>query len=327
MPGSPSTPPVPTTADGSLRRVGVELELSGVPVTDLVDLVREQFGGEVHTVSEFEHLVKDSEVGEFRIELDFEYLKAAGREPYEEPGLRAEVRRLSVEAVAEVARLLVPMEIVTPPLAPARLADLDALVERIRARGGLGTRHSAVYAFGLHLNPEVPSLTADVLLRYLRAFLCLYDWLVAVEQVDWSRRVTPYIDPYPRDYVLLVLDPGYRPDIARLIDDYLAHNAVRNRALDLLPLFAHIDEARVSRAVTDPRLRARPTFHYRLPNCDVDRPGWGVSRCWHNWLTVESLAEDAPRLEAIGAAYRAHLDTFASRFTRDWETLSRQWLA
>ena len=38
-----------------------------------------------------------------------------------------------------------------------------------------------------------------------------------------------------------MLDAGYGPDLGALIDDYLAANPTRNRALDLLPLFAELD--------------------------------------------------------------------------------------
>jgi hypothetical protein len=33
-----------------------------------------------------------------------------------------------------------------------------------------------------------------------------------------------------------------RPDLDTLIDDYLEYNPTRNRALDFLPLFLHLDE-------------------------------------------------------------------------------------
>jgi len=62
-------------------------------------------------------------------------------------------------------------------------------------------------------------------------------------------------------YVTKVLNPAYKPDLDQLIEDYLESNNSRNRSLDLLSLFAHFDEDRVSAAVNDDRIKARPTLH------------------------------------------------------------------
>jgi hypothetical protein len=63
-----------------------------------------------------------------------------------------------------------------------------------------------------------------------------------------------------------------------------------------LPLFLHLDEERV-RAVTDvPLIKARPPFHYRLPDCEIHLPGWGLHVAWNDWLEVEALAADRERL-------------------------------
>ena len=100
----------------------------------------------------------------------------------------------------------------------------------------------------------------------LKSFFCLYDWMIDVERPDLARRVTPYINHFESDYIKLVLNRDYDPTIEQLIDDYLEYNPTRNRNLDMLPLFAFIDEKRVRSVVDDPRVNARPTFHYRLPN-------------------------------------------------------------
>jgi hypothetical protein len=88
-----------------------------------------------------------------------------------------------------------------------------------------------------------------------------------------------------------------------IFSDYLAHNASRNRALDLLPLLAEIDEERVRGTVDDPRIKARPAFHYRLPNCQIERPDWSLSASWNTWLVVEQLACRPDDLHELGAAF------------------------
>lgn len=124
----------------------------------------------------------------------------------------------------------------------------------------------------------------------------------------------------------MVLAPDYAPNRDRFVADYLRFNADRNRALDLLPLLSFLDSRRVRASIDDPRITARPTFHYRLPNCDVDVEGWGVSKPWRNWLQVESLAEDPDRLDAIASAYAAHLDDGFAQLLNDWGSISQRWL-
>lgn len=312
-------------ADGQIRRLGVELEFSGLDIATIADAVHAQFGGTIDTVSDYETKITDTDFGTFRIELDFGYLKQLGRESgpvdYED-----DIERLPERILAAIAEQVVPFEIVTPPVPMDQIDVLEPLIESLRSKGALGTRHSAVYAFGLHLNPEMPDLDPATITAYLQAFVCLYPWLERVSEIDWSRHLTPYIKPYPKEYVRKVIENDYRPDIESLIDDYLEANPVRNRALDLLPLFAHIDEDRVRRVVDDERVKARPTLHYRLPNCDIDASGWGISTPWNQWLQVELLANDQDRLEKIMRGYRQHLDDPVASLIGDWSKSCERWL-
>ena len=76
------------------------------------------------------------------------------------------------------------------------------------------------------------------------------------------------------------IDIGSRREL--FIDDYLVENASRNRALDMLPVFAYLDEARIRAAVSDGLIKARPTLHYRLPNCEIEQPGWDLHPAWNH---------------------------------------------
>ena len=319
-------PPLTHTSHGAMRRLGVEIEFSGMSIESASEIVEGTFGGVIEKISAFEHRVQRTCMGDFNVELDYEYLKAMGRE--DNAGDRDSLLdQVPQEFLAEIARRLVPIEIVSPPIAMDRIGQLDRVVDKLRDAGARGTRHSPLYAFGLHLNPEMPALDAETISAYLRAFLCLYEWLLRVSEVDWTRRVTPYINPFPTDYVQQVVAPDYSPSISQLIDDYLASNADRNRALDMLPLFAHLDEERVRAVIDDPRIKARPTLHYRLANCDVDIPGWGIDTAWRHWLEVERLAADHDRLKTIADAYLEHLGGFTSRAFGDWATTCEQWLS
>jgi hypothetical protein len=297
------------TAESSERRIGIEIELAGVEADVMAGLITELYGGEQSQQSRFEIEVVDTRFGDFRLELDSAYLKElAAREAANEtpPG---QLESITAGLLARASELVVPWEIVAPPIAFAEARSLCELISRLRREGALGTRYALQFAFGLHLNPELPNLETATIVNYLRAYFCLYDWIVAEEKIDLTRKLTPYIDHFKKPYVRMLIDPGYRPTQQQLIDDYLQHNPTRNRSMDMLPLFAHLDPIRVKKTVDDPRIKPRPTFHYRLPNCDIDNPDWNLDHPWLLWLEVERLSNDEARLLRFCEAYSQVLDS------------------
>jgi hypothetical protein len=314
------------TAAGRRRRVGVELEFTGLDLDTISTLVAEELGGRVDRTSAYEHRIIGDPRGDWGVELDFTYLKNKGRAP-RDPDVPMEVLEEAAEQVLRFgAEQILPFEVVSPPIPMDELAGVEPLVERLRRAGARGTTDGLIYAFGMQLNPEVPDGEPATLTRYLQAFLCLYDWLKDRENVDFTRRLTAFAAPFPRDYVRQVVDPDYAPGLERLIDDYLARNPTRNRPLDLLPLFLHLDAPRVRRTVEDPRVKARPALHYRLPNCEIDRPEWGVHLAWRGWLQVEHLVARPERLRGLCRQYTAHLDRPLAGLLDRWPEQAESWL-
>jgi len=179
---------------------------------------------------------------------------------------------------------------------------------------------------GLQLNIEAHSLEADWLTSILKAFVLLYEALVKAGNIDFSRQLSPYIKPFPGSYVRHVLQPGYRPGIKELIDDYLAHNPTRNRPLDMLPLFAGIDRERVMAAPVERELiKPRPALHYRLPNCEIDDPDWTLARPFNGWAQVEHLAADLDRLDAAGSEYLERPTQALGQLADEWAKRIRDW--
>lgn len=324
-------PPHPRTVDGTKRRVGVEIEFAGLEPAIAARLVRDLYGGRIEELDKHRFAIPGTALGRFEVELDSSYAHPRHRAVDSARALEAAIKdklatlqdRLAT-TVGDVVSLWLPYEVVAPPIEIERLAVLDRLIQVLREHRAKGTGGSLLYGFGLQLNPQVVSTEADDLRRHLQAYLVLSPWLRADIAIDPTRRLLPFADRFPAPYVARVLAPDYRPNLASLIDDYLEHNPTRNRELDLLPLFAHIDPERVCRAVADPNIKARPTFHYRLPNSRVDEPDWGgVVEEWNRWVRVERLAADPSRLDEAIDAYRAHL---AGGTRGDWAERSRAWV-
>ena len=309
------------TQDNKPRRLGVEIEFAGLSGEEIVNELKRHFGGCVEHLSPFESELRDSEFGTFKVELDSNQVKDFG-EKAEEFLQSAEVERADLqkkffETVGSLAGALVPWEIVAPPIPFKDLPRLYQLIEDLRDSGASGTRLAPHYAFGVHLNPELPALDVNTILRYLQAYCCLYDWIKETEKTDLSRRITPYINHFSKEYVSKILAPDYAPSLEELIDDYLEFNPTRNRSLDMLPLFQYLDKERIDAVIDDERVKPRPTFHYRLPNCDIDDPGWNLDNSLDTWLQVEQLAFDK-KLSEIATEYQGILNEGTTKPSEPW---------
>ena len=311
------------TQDGKPRRTGIEIELSGMKLERLATTVAELLQLKAERDGRYDFTLSGDQAGDWVVELDFHLLKEMGKKPREEDSLADSAEQM----LASVASQLVPLELVSPPLPFDRLDDIVHILKSLQQQGAKGSSEELRNAFGLQLNPEIPSAEPELLVRFLQAFACLHDWLLQQEKVDVTRKITSYINPYPKAYLKLLLAADYQPNLNQLIDDYLQHNPTRNRALDCLPLFMHLDEDRVKAAVKDELVKARPTFHYRLPSCEIHQPDWGLHRAWNGWVQVEKLAAKPDRLAACCNAYLTYLEKPLHHLFASWpDIVEKKWL-
>lgn len=299
-------PPCPLrTRRGDVRKVGVELEFGGVSLAEAAEAVRDAFGG--HLRQEHEHrCTVAADLGEFEVTFDSSLLSDRKyAESLDRLGVGEGVKGAVEGVLRRVGGAILPLEVSTPPIPGDRLDELDALEQALRTQHAEGTRAGLFYAFALHFNPEAEDPTDPRgLVGTLRAFLLLYDWLFRKADVDLTRRVLPFINPFPDEYARLVIDPKYAPDMARLMSDYVTHNPTRNRPLDLLPVLAFNDPGLMDRAeLAGQKVSPRPTYHYRLPNSLIDDPGWSIATEWERWVLVERLAGRPDRMTRLAQAY------------------------
>jgi gamma-glutamyl-gamma-aminobutyrate hydrolase PuuD len=285
--------------DGEPRRVGVELEFSGLSLDTIEDLLIQAGGIRFKRQSNYASIVSIDGLGEVKVELDariFSELKL--RKVFADLQIDEWKKDFGSELehrLSEEARRFVPYELVFPPVPIDQLNRVDR-IRAVLANAAEGTRASLFNAFGTHLNPELPQLDVATLLAYLRAYLVLEKRLETLHDVDPSRRLLPFIDHFPMRYVERVMNPDYRPDLTDFAADYLEFNPTRNRPLDFLPVLKLLCEQQVHEALPKVKISSRPTLHYRLPNCLIDDPEWSVAVEWNRWLEVERLASDADTL-------------------------------
>lgn len=300
-------------SDGTERRVGFEFEFTGVPLNQTSALVQKLFGGQVEEHHRFSYSVKNTSVGTFSIESDASMLAHRKWEKYVGAfGLDAKTSFFgeTLESIlANVSEDFVPYEIVSPPIPFSKLHCMEELRLSLQSAGALGTHARFYAAYGMQFNPEMPNFELSTLLNYMRAFFLLYDRLLASEDIPLMRKVLPFIEPFPMEYVEQVLDPKYKPaSVESFMRDYLEWNPTRNRPLDWLPLFAYLDSSLVFEyeGVERELIKPRPTLHYRLPSSLIDDPLWTISGEWNKWVEIERLAEDPEHIARMSEEFFRH---------------------
>jgi hypothetical protein len=302
-----------------LRKVGFEIEFGGLELREAADIVINLFGGHLLEKNYFSLKVSASQFGDFEIESDSRFLSQTRYLAYlKKIGLDSASFKNNVEkALEKLTSTLLPFEISMPPLPINNLEPAEQIRQKLFEHSAKGTRASLFSAFGMQINAEIPDFRPETILAYLRSFFLLYDWLREESEIVLARKITPFINPFPASYIELVLNPDYEPTLEQLMDDYLGENPTRNRPLDLLPLFSHLDPDRVMlHPVEKDMVKPRPTFHYRLPNSEVDDPKWTIAAEWNKWVEIEKLAAD-PYLESYNAEPLFARSHWAQR-TRNW---------
>lgn len=313
--------------EGKERKVGFEIEFASVSTRKTAELIQRIFGGDLEKSSDAKYVIKGTDIGDFTVELDAIPLQKIAKKNH---NIKKDINspdendwwdELSYElgrSIGKMGEKIVPVEVVAPPVALSKLDILERLCEELEKIGAEGTKESFYFAFGLHINPEVISLKADYLLGVLQSFLLLYPWLKEQHDVDMTRQLSGYVHAFPASYLEVVLAEDYSPDLTQLIKDYHEHNPSRNRALDMLPVFAYIDEKRVRELYGQKeKINNRPTFHYRLPNCALKSKHWSLNREWKLWLYVEALAEDKELRTTLIKKWQQHQDK--------WFSMDFQW--
>ena len=108
--------------DGKPRRVGFELEFSGLTLEEAAGAVAAGLDGKQHRDSSAEHTVNAPGLGDFTVEVDWSFLKKQARAAAENDDRSTEHDWTAT--ASELATLIVPVEVVCPPLA---ITALDRL--------------------------------------------------------------------------------------------------------------------------------------------------------------------------------------------------------
>lgn len=290
-PDRPFAPlPQPDTAEGKPRLTGVEIELGGVDEARCAELCARHLGGTTRQVDEAIWHVENSRIGDLKIYLD--------------TALRHADKTALRDAALSVGREVIPVEIVTDPLDRDGLIALDELRDQLRRDGAVGSGGGLFFGFGVHLNVQIASDRAESIVPPLLAYALIEDWLRTANPIDQTRRVLPFAAPYPRRLVRRLIALGRGARLAHVMDAYAQEAPSRNFGLDMLPIFAWLDAARMGSVLTS-ATSARPTFHFRLPDCRIDEPGWSLDSEWRRWLTVERVAGNPEVVTELSQGWEA----------------------
>jgi len=269
------------------RHIGLELEFAGLTEAEAALVFADAVDGTARQSDARRWVCETQEFGACEVYLDTRF-----DDKIAELGKAAE----------HLMREVVPVELVTEPFDPRHLPLFNDGTAALRDAGAIGSRDGILLGFGLHLNVEIAEETADHLGRVLTSYALLEEHFRAKDPIDVSRRMLPFVQPYP-DSLVDALGRGIPDTLDGLIDLYLDHAPTRDHGLDMLPIFKGIDADKVSDAVHGlTAVKPRPAYHFRLPDCRIDEDGWSVMAAWDCWNTVEAVASDAPLLTALRKA-------------------------
>lgn len=320
-------PPRDYNFEGNRRRAGVEIEFAAVSPSRVATRVAKLYGGTAEQEDPHRFHIRGTRLGNFLVELDTQYAhRAPGEVGPSGSGLQGLMETFSNtmrELYGDLGSLVIPYEVVCPPIDVEQLPELEALLLALREEGAQGTRDNLLHAFGVQFNPDIATRDPQWILAVLKAEILLSEWLRSIISVDMARRILAFADPFPKAYIHIILKDEYWPDIDQLIEDYLIYNPTRNRELDMLPLFLWLDADRVRRKIPDKLVKPRPTFHYRLPDANIRDSRWSLTLEWNRWCVVERLAEDREILAEMGKSY---LENDLSILSEDWALRCTEWL-
>ena len=284
------------------QKVGVEVEFHGLDTGRAAEVVARALGGSVVAKGEHRATVTGTTIGDIKIELDTRYADP------DAPAKGLLDKAIdSLDAREETAKLLtrvVPVEISVMPIEPAQFPVFDRALDALRQAGAVGTGEGFLYAFGMHLNVALAHGGVPRALSVAAAYAFAERWLRRVVRTDAARRMTPFIDPYPRGYIVELAEAtagGVVPPIEEFVPLYQTYNPTRNRGLDMWPMLAHFAPAEVAR-LHGPVKVPRPAFHYRLPDSRLGDPGWSPWPDLDRWLLIERAADDPERFERLRAS-------------------------
>ena len=221
------------------------------------------------------------------------------------------------ETSSELLRLAsVPVEIVFPPVDENDLKNIDKIIPALENAGAKGSQDQLIFAFGVHLNVSTNETNVDYFKDRLVAFFLLQYWLAKKTRLDISRILSGYNRLYPHSFGIGLMQKDF-DSLAVLIDFYKSEIPDRNYALDMYPLWAHLKPDMLDDK-DQKVIKARPTFHYRLPDCKLGQNGWSFSQEYQWWQNVEKLAQDKEKLNAIAQSYQTNIKSFTDPFGEKW---------
>lgn len=329
-------PPILHNEKGEERTAGFELEFANINIEESIRIIQELYGGEVQKKHRFHQKVVNSSLGDFTIEIDIRLLN---EKTYQKPLNKFNINlqdypmgdqhlEFEVENALEgLAKSFIPYEIITPPVRFSQLEQLEKLRLSLHRNKAEDTKSFLTNAFATHINIEVPSSSVESMLSYVRAFLLLYPWIFKESNIDFARRVSTFIAPFPSKYAEIVIEPSYQPDLDKFIEDYHIYNPDRNRPLDMYPLFAQVRKEKIESYQNLGNVKSRPTYHYRLPNSLISQSEWSLAKEWNYWAQIEELANDEEKLGKMSRDYLQLRQNTLIGFDNKWYKKTDQWLS
>lgn len=195
------------------KRVGLEVEFSGLGMDEVLEILQEELGGKLERVEEgdtFYYKLKKSRLSR-TAEAEKIWIHFEGNET--DPGSK----------ITDVSKIKT-IEVTTSPIDFEGVKIFDGAVQKLKQAGAIGT--TVDNAVSIQVNVEMatsekPRVKIEDLLSLLRNYYSKEHFAMIEKEIPLPDVRKPYVGGYSQEMMKRILDPNYKPSLREFYNDFL----------------------------------------------------------------------------------------------------------
>lgn len=198
--------------EARFKRVGLEVEFSGLEMDEVLEILQEELGGKLERVEEqdtFYYKLKKSRLTRTE-EAEKVWIHFEGNETNPD------------EKIKDVSKIKT-IEVTTSPIHWEGVKIFDSAISRLKKAGAIGTTEDN--AVSIQVNIEVatkdkPQFSVETLLSLLRNYYSEENFAMIEKEIPLPQVRKPYVGAYSEEMMKRILDPDYRPSLREFYNDF-----------------------------------------------------------------------------------------------------------
>ncbi len=194
------------------RRVGLEVEFSGLEMDEVLDILQAELGGKLERVEE-----KDT----FYFKLKRSRLSRTAEE--EKIWIHFEGNETDPDSKITDVSKIKTIEVTSSPIDWEGVKIFDGAIQKLREAGAVGTTETN--AVSIQVNVEMataknPHYKVEDLLSLLRNYYSASNFAMIEKEVPLPEVRKPYVGTYSQEMMKRIMDPKYKPSLREFYNDF-----------------------------------------------------------------------------------------------------------